>query len=116
MDQHHVNVTSSNISCGVLELSRIESDVDKVLYAIAAYLYHPSRGTPAAFLIWSDLKESNGSSLAEKLAAAFGYMTASPLVENPKTSNNIRVWIWEIQHEKFKEWYRKERVKKAQKL
>ena len=118
MDQHHVNISTSVISCGVLELSRLESDVEKVLYAIATYLYHPSRGSPAAFLIWSDLpEESNGNAFYEDLLGRFsGELHKTKNVENPKTSNMICVYTWLIPHEEVKKWYIEQRVKKARKL
>lgn len=119
MDNHHVNITGSSISCGVIELSRIESDSKKVLYALASYLYHPSKGTPAVFVIWSDLRESNGTSLAkeiEKYFSKYGRMYATEFAENPKTSNEICVWFWEIPHKEFKEWYVTERIERAKKV
>ena len=118
MDQHHVNISMSGISCGVLELSRIESDSEKVLYALASHLYHPSRGQPAAFVIWSDLpKDSNGSKLCRVLEDFFDEaLIVSQGAENPKTSNTIVVFCWCINHVALKEWYVKQRVKKAQKL
>lgn len=114
MDNHHVNISSSNISCGVIELSRLESDTEKVLYSIASYLYHPSRGQPASFVMWSDIMDSNGSLLYKKIKELFieSIISYTNFVENPKTSNDIRVWVWEIPHEKFKEWYKNKRIAK----
>lgn len=114
MDNHHVNVTTSYMSCGVAELSKIDSDIDKVLYALASQLYHPSRGQPAAFVAWSDMEDSNGAKLAKEIFHRFKTeVLTSILAENPKTSNWIKVWVWEIPHEKFREWYRQRRVTKA---
>lgn len=127
MDNHHVSIHSSSASCGVLELSGYSSDVDKVLYALATYLYHPSRGVPASFVMWSDVVgpdespidgnvRSNGGALWVRINRLFGGIVSTNVVENPKTSNPIQVWIWPIPHERFKAWYLKERVERAKKL
>jgi hypothetical protein len=120
MDNHHVNVGRSRISCGVVELSGLTSDPRKMLYAIATYLYHPSRGEPGAFLVWSDLsrKGSNGQALHQFLSDELignGY-TNQPLeqqAENPATSNEISIWTWTILHDTFKSWYKEERIRRA---
>jgi hypothetical protein len=113
MDNHHVYISESQASCGILELSKLGSDPEKILYALASRLYHPSRGSPAAFVIWSDTIESNGVKLSLSVSALFGgQVLETSWVENPKTSNNIRVWIWEIPHVEFKKWYKEYKIKK----
>lgn len=117
MDNHHVTISSAQMSCGVRELSRIEADISKVIYAIASDLYHPSRGTPAAFVSWSDLESSNGANLANALFKKYpGSLAKTAFVENPKTSNAIAVWVWAIPHEEFRKYYVEERVKRASKI
>ena len=132
MDNHHVTMTSSPISCGVAALYNITSDLRKVLYAIATNLYHPSRGQPYAVISWSDLADdSNGHRLARLIHNGFintpqetpkfalGFIGAcfqTPPVDNPKTGNEIRVWWWVVDHTAFKKWYIEERVKRAQVL
>jgi len=37
-------------------------------------------------------------------------------VENPKTANEITIWMWAIPHEQLKKWYIEQRVEKAKKL
>lgn len=115
MDHERVNIHTSGISCGVLELSRIDNDHKGVCYAVATHLYHPSRGTPAAFVIWSNVAppEFGDDTLCDFIRKhGFGIITASVAVDNPKTGNMIQVWTWAIQHGIFKEWYAKERVAK----
>jgi hemolysin-activating ACP:hemolysin acyltransferase len=102
------------MSCGILELSRIEEDPHKVLYALASYLYHPSRGTPAAFVTWSGLKDGNAKKFYEYIKSLSYYSVESRYVENPKTANDIALFYWIIPHKDLKEWYRIERVKKVQ--
>ena len=116
MDNHHVTVSGSQISCGVAQLFGISSDEEKVLYALANYLYHPSRGSPVAFAMWSDTPKSNGDKLAYLVGEKWGKLEETDWVENPKTSNNIKVFVWEIPHKEFKEWYVKQRVKRAKKV
>lgn len=113
MDNHHVQITTSHISCGVLCLSRPDSDTNKVLYAIATHLYHPARGNPAAFVLWSDVKDSNGEKLFQAIPDAFGALYRSTGLENPKTGNLIYIYTWGIDHTAFRKWYVEERVLRA---
>ena len=127
-DNHHVTLSSSQISCGIAQLYNLTSDPEKILYAIGTYLYHPSRGTPYACIIWSDTKDSNGEKLynyleekfdrGEELGSAMegDFPLRTGWCENPKTSNEIALYQWWIPHERFKEWYIQERVKRASKL
>jgi hypothetical protein len=115
-DHHHVSIYNSHMSCGALELTNMRSEPERVLYALCTYLYHPSRGAPAAFALWSDTKESDGVKFAKYLAELDMVAYYTHWTENPKTSNEIAIWTWVIPHERLKKWYLTERVKKAQKL
>ena len=113
MDHDRVNISHTSISCGVLGLSRISTDVEDVLYAIATHLYHPSRGSPVAFFIASDLyRDENPTSILMKKVErnSFGQIEISYPEDNPKTGNTIVIYIWKINHITFKEWYSKQRV------
>lgn len=126
MDNHHVRLNSSFMSCGVAELSDIGGDIKKVLYSIATNLYHPSRGSPYAIICWSDLVEhSNGATLGNLIMTGtisglhvgfLGQCFMSLPVENPKTGNAIKCWWWNVDHDAFKKWYITERVARAKKL
>lgn len=128
MDNHHVSISSSSASCAILELSGIAADADKVLYAVATRLYHPARGNPAAFLMWSDVCElvgnsgdvrcTNGVNLYSHIRdhKICSGLLSSNIVENPLTGNPIRVWLAEINHTAFKNWYRDERVRRARRV
>lgn len=117
MDHEHCRISSSSISCGVLEISSITDNLYAVLYNMASRLYHPSRGDPAAFFIWSGLSVGNSYLLAEAIKEHFpkSIVGVSEEVENPKTSNIIKVWIWTIPHEEFKKWYKEEKIKRIRK-
>ena len=117
MDNHHVEISPARASCAILELNHISSDPQKVLYAVASYLYHPARGRPAAFVLWSDVVEGNGAVLAQACwQHNLGDMTNPAPVENPITSNYIKVWLCQINHEVFKKWYVDERVARAKRV
>jgi hemolysin-activating ACP:hemolysin acyltransferase len=115
MDHERVNIHTTSMSCGVLELSRISADIEDVLYAIATRLYHPARGEPAAFIVWSDIVTE--TTLADVVdTKKFGKMTTSYCMDNPKTGNPIVVFTWAIYHEPFKAWYSRERVARIKKV
>lgn len=118
MDHERVNISQSSMSCGVLEISRMDSDAKAVCYAIASRLYHPARGTPAAFIVWSDLAPEPGQyTFADWVnKECFGAVTKTGVAENPKTGNQIVVWTWRIYHEVFKDWYAKERAVRLTKV
>lgn len=122
MDHERVNIASSPMSCGVMELSRINEDTDGVLYALGSRLYHPSRGNPCAFFAFSDLyfrDEAVGPAyhLVQKVRElGLGEVMITTSAENPRTGNIIVVCIWEIDHARFKEYYAKVRVNKLAKV
>ncbi len=119
MDHEKVNMHNLSISCGVMGLSRIGDEIEDVTYAIASRLYHPSRGEPCAFFIWSDLsfEKTNSSKLAEFLRKnKFGFVMKSSDAENPRTGNIITVYIWEIDHISLKLWYKIKRQEKLGKV
>ncbi len=119
MDHESVNIRNTTMSCGVMELSRINDDVEKVLYQIASSLYHPSRGNPCAFFVWSDIHEpsTNATKLCRLIdEKGLGLVETSLIHENPRTGNFILVYTWGIHHARFKAWYRKERVKRMKKV
>jgi hypothetical protein len=120
MDHDRVNIHTSQMSCGVAELSRIGSDVKDVLYAIGSRLYHPSRGEPVAFFAFSDVvgeQDTSSSILVDTILNwKLGSIVCSDRAENPRTGNIIVVYIWAIDHEKFKAWYAERRVAKLAKV
>lgn len=112
-DKNPLSFNSSAASCGILELSDFGNHHNSTLYAIASYLYHPSRGRATAFAMWSDVKEGNGEKFAEFLSKRpenLAKLTTTSFAENPKTSNLIKVYVWEIPHEKLREWYKEEKL------
>lgn len=122
MDHQRVNIHTCSMSCGVMEMSRLASDVAGVGYAVASRLYHPSRGVPCAFICWSDISWTadhipNGEAFARWVAAqAFGEVTNSAPQENPHTGNWIVVYTWAINHEAFKKWYADTRMERVRRL
>ncbi len=120
MDHERVNVSSSAMSCGVMELSRINEDSEGVLYALGSRLYHPSRGNPCACFIFSDIVGDGETSsiklMREVHKQKVGRVIATTAMENPRTGNLISIYIWEINHENFKKWYSEQRVAKLSKV
>lgn len=115
MDNEHCRITNSVVSCGILEVYSITEDPAKVMYALGTHLYHPARGNPAAFILFSGIAEGgNASLLAKYISEAFKAVChCHPYaVENPKTANFINWWMWEIPHDEFKVWWKAERIKK----
>ena len=118
MDHSRVTISQSPMSCGVFELSNMTNDIKGMVYQIASRLYHPSRGNPVAFIVWSDVENSE---LSQELSAYchgynLGKIQISPNAENPRTGNIIRVHIWIINDEAFKKWYSDERTAKMGKV
>jgi hypothetical protein len=110
MDRHHVQISTSSMSCGILELSHIGDDYAKVTYAIATRLYHPARGAPAAIVAWS----TTNTLLADWVTNEFGRagLVSAGSVENPLTSNLIFTYLWLIPHTKLRAWYKEYRIAK----
>jgi hypothetical protein len=122
MDNHHVLISSLRCSCGGIELAGLSEDPKKILYAVANYLYHPARGLPAAFMVWSDLDGdgSRGYNLHKYIKSLefkeMVYHSRMNTMENPKTGNHIAFFIWEFPHEAFREWWKKERVERLKRV
>lgn len=126
MDHNRVNIRTSGISCGVMELSGI-TDPEGALYQIAGRLYHPSRGDPVAFLIGSDINSPKTdddkftTTNSHKLCMLFlennvGDVEYTKSAENPKTGNEIIIYTIRINHEAFKKWYSNARIEKLKKV
>lgn len=117
-DDHHVQISSSAMSCGVATLRAMASDPERVMYALCTNLYHPSRGQPYAFAQWSDTPNSNGAKFAEFVEAVCltDCVAQSLWLENPKTGNTICIWTFAIPHEQLKKWYVDQRLERAKKL
>lgn len=123
MDHARVNINSSNISCGVRELSRLSDEADANLFAIANSFYHPSRGQPPAFCIWSNIDDlsynggegTNGHRLAAFIEKnRFGEITKTGRALNPNTGNPICIWTWAVDHDKLRKYYKAMKIKKLQ--
>jgi hypothetical protein len=99
-----------------MQLSRLDSEPLAVLYAVAARLYHPSRGQPCAFFVFSDVMDEDGApsrALVNQInTLGFGSVMYTPPAENPRTGNGVIVYVWTIHHENLKRWYAEKRVEK----
>lgn len=123
MDHPKVRITPSNMSCGILELSDLKNDHEATLFNVASYLYHPTRGQPAACMMWSDINSyyANGYQFYQHLNKLHfkNFTLLHSLfqpVENPKTSNIITAWIGIFDHIEFKRWYIDQRILKLKNI
>lgn len=109
----------SHVSCGVVEVHHLPDEApNTTVFAIANHLYHKANGRPAAFVLFSDvvsksvlgLTASRGQILAEEIKGLGFDVFESKKEINPKTGNTIRVWLWQVDHTKFRKWYTEEYV------
>lgn len=119
-DHERVTITSSSASCGIFELSRLADDPEAVAYAIGSRLYHPSRGDPVGYLMWSDTfshQSVNSDTFAKFVTKnKLGQVQWISPCENPRTGNMIRIGVCLIDHDIWKRWYKETRVKKLGKV
>lgn len=115
MNHARVDISSSAISCGVVQLSRISDEIEEALFAIATRFYHAAHGQPPAFAIYSnrDDIETNAHRLGEIIHKHdLGYVMKTDRAINPNTGAVIAVFVWQIKHEVFKEWYKTQKIAK----
>lgn len=108
----------SHVSCGVVEVHHLpDEDSHSTVFAIANHLYNKANGRPAAFVLFSDVvsrSQSRGQDLADALVGLdAGGMFESAREVNPKSGNTIKVWLWHVNHDKFRKWYTEEYVNKV---
>lgn len=115
MNHSRVDITNTVISCGVLQISRISDEVDEALFAIATRFYHAAHGNPPAFVLYSNVDDitTNAHRLTDKIGSLhFGQVMKTNRAVNPNTGAVIAVWVWEVNHEEFKEWYKQTKIAK----
>lgn len=115
MQHDRVDISALAASCGIVQISRLSEEQDENLFVIANSFYHPSRGQPPAFAIFSNIAdEDTGSHRLHALILhlKFGPVMVSTKALNPKTGNVIKVWVWHIDHEPFKKWYKEKKILK----
>lgn len=115
-DHRVIDISELVISCGVVGISRLSDDQERNAFALATYFYHPARGNPPAFVQWSNLatERTAGHCFAEWLYShECGEIVCSKSALNPKTGNDICIWTWSIDHEKFKAFWIAKRVERA---
>lgn len=104
----------SLVSCGVMEAHHIpKASASKNVFAIATAMYHKANPRPCAFVLFSDVvdsEEKRGVYLAQAITTLFGVeaLWASPIEVNPRSGNKIRVWLWHLDHDKIRKWYQDE--------
>lgn len=121
MDHKRVDIYTSHISCGVAQFARISDEIPETMFAIANSFYHPSRGNPPAFAMFSNVHIKEGtnadrlSDFIQKRDKDFGTVFTSWPAINPHTGNPIKIYVWTINHENLKEWYKQEKIERLKK-
>lgn len=116
MDHAVVDICTSQISCGVIQLSRVNRDSwEKFVYGVCNYLYHPSRGSPAAMaVISSTVGDAQLVDWLEELRKHdLGSVYFGGIAINPRTGNSIWLRSWVFNHESMRKWwinYKKSRI------
>lgn len=114
VNSRQIRFDKSHVSCGVMEAHHIpQGSAIKNMFAIATALYHKANPRPAAFVLFSDVvdsEEKRGVKLAAAVVDKFGKgcLHASSIEVNPKSGNRIRVWLWTLDHEAIRKWYQDE--------
>lgn len=102
----------SHCSCGIVEVHHLPKNITQTVFSIANHLYNKANPRPAAFVLFSDVvdgEDERGTRLANALEKLNCGLLLKTLKEvNPKTGNTIRVWIWDVNHDKFRKWYQEE--------
>ena len=99
MDHEVIGIRQSSISCGVLELTRVGTEPEKAMFALGAYLYHPSKGQPAAFGILSDVVGEVFSYILVKIMRNMGFIGIITMFDyeiNFKIGNTIYVGVFAL--------------------
>jgi hypothetical protein len=88
-----------------------EQSASKTLFSILNALYHKANPRPTAFVMFSDVMDagvkSRGALLAIKIKELWpnaSFYATGPSV-NPKTGNDICVWIWTLDHDSLRKYY-----------
>ena len=113
-DSAQTKFDRSFVSCGVLEAHHLPNHSPAAtVFEIANALYHKANGRPAAFVLFSDKVDSGemrGQKLADELKRMGADIFESHKEVNPRTGHVIRVWLWHVDHDKFRKWYTEEYV------
>ena len=106
-----MNVTQSNISCGVRQLYSLHADPDDNLADLGHYLYDTDNvWNNAAFIVWSDRwgRNRSGNKLYHRIKKLFpkSHIQRTRKAYNPSSGHNICVYTWQLP-KGFKRWWGK---------
>jgi len=106
----YVNVTSSDISCGIRQLEGVadcysKAETELFLYQLMNEEKH-RWGERYAMLIFSDVVGDGGGNLADYIKKKkLGKIITTPSVENPNTGNDIELFCWIMDTDACEKWY-----------
>lgn len=105
----------SHVSCGLLEMHHLpKKSAAQTLFSLATTLYHKANPRPSAFVIFSDVVEteskSRGQALADEISKVkiCGELIESKSEINPRTGNTIKIYLLHLNHDTFRKWYQEE--------
>lgn len=124
VNSQQVRFDRSSVSCGIICAHHLpQQPSSKTLFAVLTALYHKANPRPAAFVLFSDTvqedgTQSRGQQLAAKIQEIFGHpvgphhaygnLIESPIEVNPRTGNRIQVWLWHLNHDVLRKYYQEE--------
>ena len=114
-DVPRILITPTAISCGISQLyGMTNAPLDDVLFNIATYLYHPSRGQACAAFCYSNVEGDGYSTAFFRWVTdeGFGDVNIVDAIENPKTGHRIYHALWVVDHKVLREWWKKERIRR----
>lgn len=105
----------SYTSCGLKEMHHLpKQSPANTLFALATNLYHKANPRPTAFVLFSDVVETEGKSRGQLLADEIkkvkicGELIETKAEVNPQTGNTIKIYMIHLNHETFRKWYQEE--------
>lgn len=94
-----MTITPSHGCCGMYEISSLNpTPVETLSLFIQQYRnVHANNGLLATAIFTDSVIRGRGTNLAAYiLLHGLGHITESPIVYNPKSGNEMRIWIWLI--------------------
>lgn len=115
INSKQVQFNQSFVSCGLKEMHHLPKQSPlNTLFALATNLYHKANPRPTAFVLFSDIIESEGKSRGQLLAEEIkksgfcGELIETKSEVNPRTGNTIKIYLLHLNHESFRKWYQEE--------
>ena len=114
-----MNVNGTPISCGVMTIDHINTDMDEALEEFLRACRRVEE-TPA-FVLWSNIEvtrsgtsvDSKGHQFQRFVDGRFGTVLKTDPAVNANTMNHIVVWAWSPNWESLSNWYQERKNKRS---